>query len=93
MALWIGVCVFLAFYMKLAEEGGFTRNQADDDLYSLLGLTNKADVKDIKKQFNKLVNDFHPDKNPNCAICPEKFAKMSKAYEVLSNPETKNHYD
>lgn len=93
ITLWISFFVFLAFYMKLAEEGGFTRNQVDEDLYDILGLTNKAEIKDIKKKFNKLVNDFHPDKNPNCTMCEEKFNKISKAYEVLSNPESKSHYD
>lgn len=79
--------------MKLAEEGGFTRNQAQEDLYDVLGVSSKASIKEIKKQFNKLANDFHPDKNPNCAICEEKFGKLSKAYEVLSNEESKTHYD
>ena len=56
-------------------------------------VSSKASIKDIKKQFNKLANDFHPDKNPDCDICEEKFAKLSKAYEVLSNEESKAHYD
>lgn len=49
VVLWISLCVFLAFYMKLAEEGGFTRNRSQDDLYDIMGLTSKATIKDIKK--------------------------------------------
>lgn len=91
--IWIGVCVFLAFYMKFAEEVGYSSNQSEDDLYGIMGLSSNASIKDIKKQFNKLVIDFHPDRNPECTICEEKFGKISKAYEVLSNEESKNHYD
>lgn len=40
-----------------------------------------------------MVIEYHPDKNPNCVMCEEKFAKISKAYEVLSNEDSKNHYD
>lgn len=58
-----------------------------------MGLSSNASIKDIKKQFNKLVIDFHPDRNPECTICEEKFGKISKAYEVLSNESSKNHYD
>ena len=79
--------------MKFAEEGGYSRNQSEDDLYGIMDLPSNASVKDIKKQFNKLVIDFHPDRNPECKICGEKFAKISKAYEVLSNEDSKTHYD
>jgi len=39
------------------------------------------------------VNEFHPDKNPNCEMCPERFSKISKAYNILSNKERREHYD
>lgn len=91
--IWISLCVFLAFYLKLAEEEGYSRNQSEDDLYGIMDLSSNASIKDIKKQFNKLVIDFHPDRNPNCGICEEKFGKISKAYEVLSKEDSKNHYD
>ena len=37
--------------------------------------------------------DFHPDRNPDCSTCEEKFSLISKAYEILSNKESREHYD
>lgn len=58
-----------------------------------MGLKSNVSIKDIKKQYNKLVMDFHPDKNPDCSTCEEKFRLISKAYDILSNEDSKKHYD
>lgn len=29
---------------------------------------------------------YHPDKNPNCHSCKEKFNSIMQAWEVLGNP-------
>jgi DnaJ-class molecular chaperone len=36
---------------------------------------------------------YHPDKNPNCHSCSEKFNSIMQAWEVLGNPEKRKHYD
>lgn len=61
--IWIALLVFLAIYMKVMEESGrfSQRNQVEEDLYEVMGVSAKASLKDIKKQYNKLVIDFHPD--------------------------------
>ena len=47
------------------------------------------------KQIKALITIYrHPDKNPGCGqACNEKFDKIHKAYEVLSDPEKKKNYD
>ena len=87
--------VFLVFYLKIKEEGNSYINgkQAEEDLYGILELGSSATIKQIKVNYNKMVKEYHPDKNPECTICPEKFAKISRAYEILSNEESKIHYD
>merc|ERR1712146_574491 len=58
----------------------------DKDLYKILGVSKKAEQKDIKKAYRKLAQVYHPDKNPNnLEEATEKFAEMSTAYEILSN--------
>lgn len=91
----VGLTVFLMFYMKMAEEmsSELYGKQSDEDLYAVLELSSSATVKDIKRQYNKLVLEYHPDKNPNCTLCEEKMGKISKAYELLSNEDSKMHYD
>ena len=91
----VSLVLFLMFYMKIAEERNSGRygKQSEEDLYGILNLSASANIKDIKKQYNKLVLEYHPDKNPHCTLCEEKMLKISKAYEVLSNEESKMHYD
>ncbi|MDX2173642.1 MAG: DnaJ domain-containing protein [Bacteroidota bacterium] len=58
--------------------------------YEILGLSNQANLSEIKIAFRKLAKLYHPDKNPNGI---EHFAKVLKAYEVLSDPNLKASYD
>lgn len=62
------------------------------DLYSILNISKDASPSDIKKAYYKLAKDYHPDKN-SAADAPEKFKKISEAYEILSNNEKKERYD
>eukprot|EP00933_Yihiella_yeosuensis_P077423 TRINITY_DN8785_c2_g1_i1.p1 TRINITY_DN8785_c2_g1~~TRINITY_DN8785_c2_g1_i1.p1 ORF type:complete len:546 (-),score=119.53 TRINITY_DN8785_c2_g1_i1:162-1778(-) len=47
----------------------------------------------IKKAYKNLALTVHPDKNPDCVECVEKFERISKAYDTLSNPEKRKAYD
>ena len=88
------LAVFFVFYLKFAEEGrSRSGTLIEEDLYDSMELTSKATIKEIKKQYVKLVVDYHPDKNPDCTICEEKFSKISRAYQILSKKESKEHYD
>ena len=71
---------------------GGARQPAEVDnrkFYELLGATRDASEADIKKAFRKAAMTHHPDKGGD----PEKFKEISKAYEVLSDPEKKQLYD
>ena len=37
--------------------------------------------------------ELHPDKNPGCTNCQERFNDITKAYETLLNPESRKFYD
>lgn len=65
----------------------------DENLYHILGLTTDADQKQIKAHFFKLSKQYHPDKNPDDAAAASYFKQISEAYDVLSNPESKDDYD
>lgn len=41
---------------------------------------------ELRSQYKKLVIKYHPDKNPNCHSCKEKFNSIMEAWEVLGNP-------
>jgi DnaJ family protein C protein 9 len=65
----------------------------NEDLYSLLGIKKTANNPEIRKAYRRLVFLFHPDKNKTDPDASSKFSNISKAYKILSNPETKKIYD
>lgn len=67
-------------------------NGVDEDLYEILGVDEDASQDEIKKAYKKLAKKYHPDRSdePNAE---QKFKKVSKAYEVLSDPEQRQQYD
>ena len=62
------------------------------DLYDLLGVSREADADQIKKAYRKLARQYHPDVNPDPAS-QERFKEVSRAYEVLSDPQKRAAYD
>lgn len=70
--------------------GGRSREPADtQEYYDILGVTKEATSAQIKKAYRKLAIKNHPDKGGD----PEKFKKISVAYDTLSDPEKKELYD
>jgi molecular chaperone DnaJ len=62
------------------------------DLYDLLGVSRDADADAIKKAYRRLARQYHPDVNPDPSA-QEKFKEVSRAYEVLSDPQKRAAYD
>ena len=63
-----------------------------NDLYELLGVARDADAATIKKAYRGLARKLHPDVNPDPAT-QERFKEVSRAYEVLSDPQKRQNYD
>lgn len=63
------------------------------DYYKILGISKKADEKEIKSAYRKLARKYHPDVNPNDAAAEAKFKEITEAYDVLKDPEKKKMYD
>lgn len=62
---------------------------SESEYYKLLGIDVNASVDDIKKAYRKLAMQTHPDKGGD----PEAFKKLNEAYETLSDPTKRTHYD
>lgn len=62
--------------------------------YSVLGLKNTASQEEIKAAYKKLVKKYHPDiYTGDKTFAEKKTAEINVAYDVLSNPESKQEYD
>lgn len=66
---------------------------ASKDYYSILGVSKSATETDIKKAYRKLALQYHPDRNKGDKQSEAKFKEVTKAYEVLSDPQKKQTYD
>ena len=70
--------------------GGGSPEEIDNtSFYELLGVPNTTSCADIKKRYRNLAKTSHPDKGGD----PKKFAEITHAAEILSDPETRKVYD
>ncbi|TCP54895.1 molecular chaperone DnaJ [Tamaricihabitans halophyticus] len=62
------------------------------DYYGTLGVRKDASDGDIKRAYRKLARELHPDVNPS-EDAQQRFAEVTTAYEVLSDPEKRKIVD
>jgi molecular chaperone DnaJ len=67
-------------------------NEALPDYYKILEIAQEATQEEIKNQYRKLAKKLHPDKTKNKET-EDVMAEINKAYEVLSDKETREKYD
>ncbi|HET9355902.1 MAG TPA: J domain-containing protein [Sphingomicrobium sp.] len=63
------------------------------DLYQQLGIARGASEAEIKKAYRSLAKQLHPDRNSDNPKAAERFAKVSQAYEILSDKDKRARYD
>ncbi|MBA7683950.1 Chaperone protein DnaJ [subsurface metagenome] len=66
-----------------------SRRTTTHKYYQLLDIPRNASPADVKTNFKKLAQVYHPDKGGD----PAKFVLLREAYEVLSNPKKRRLYD
>lgn len=63
------------------------------DPFAILEIDSGADTKAIKKAYRSLSLKFHPDKNPGNRAAEAKFMMLAKAYEALTDEESKRNFE
>ena len=95
LTFYIGALIFLSilsskYYKKIIE----TQNKIKVfDPYEILEISHSANDKEIKKSFKKLALKYHPDKNLNNIQAKAKFMLITKAYESLTNENSKKNFE
>ena len=68
-------------------------SNAQLDYYTLLGVNPEADISEIKKAFREKAYQVHPDTRAPELGDNEKFVQLSTAYQTLSDPVLRKHYN
>eukprot|EP00923_Selenidium_pygospionis_P029804 GHVN01053023.1.p1 GENE.GHVN01053023.1~~GHVN01053023.1.p1 ORF type:complete len:940 (+),score=118.38 GHVN01053023.1:1508-4327(+) len=100
LGIFLVVFIFCVSYLKYLEE--IYNTSIDSNVnpssmvnyYSLLELSSEgATSQEIKKKYRKLSLLWHPDRNPNCEKCEDKFRELTLAYETLLNEDRRLNYN
>ncbi|XP_015429727.1 PREDICTED: dnaJ homolog subfamily C member 16 [Dufourea novaeangliae] len=60
--------------------------------YKILGVHKRATLQEIRKAYKNLVKEWHPDKTDHPGA-ENKFVEITKAYEILTDPERRKKFD
>lgn len=62
--------------------------------YEILDISEKATQKEIKKSYKSLIKKYHPDiYEGDKSVAENKTKEINEAYEILSNPSSRQDYD
>jgi molecular chaperone DnaJ len=63
------------------------------DFYVILGLESGASPAEIKRAYRRLSRRYHPGVNPGDRQAEALFERINEAYQTLSDPDRRRHYD
>ena len=76
-----------------SSTAGSEKRVKDRTYYDLLKVPTNASATDLKKAYYKEARVCHPDKNPGDPNAAKRFQELGHAYQILSNEQSRAHYD
>ncbi|MEP6577138.1 MAG: DnaJ domain-containing protein [Nitrososphaerota archaeon] len=61
--------------------------------YAILGVSEHASYKEIRRAYRCLARKYHPDRNNNSDVSDDRIKSINAAFEILSNTEKRKRYD
>lgn len=73
----------------------YATTQSTETFYELLGIPESVSLPEIKRAYKQLARKYHPDVSPpgRTEEYTKTFIRVQKAYETLSDPNTRALYD
>ncbi|KAI0230999.1 DnaJ-like subfamily C member 12 [Lamellibrachia satsuma] len=65
----------------------------EDDYYFILGVDELSSIEQINAEYKLKALKCHPDKNPDVQSAVERFSRLQKAKQTLSDPASREQYD
>jgi molecular chaperone DnaJ len=63
------------------------------DYYAILGVERDVGEAQLKRAYKEAALRYHPDRNPGDPEAEERFKEVTEAYQILSDPRRRQHYD
>ena len=82
--------ILLIYLISLVRNDG---EVSTFDPFMILGIETGSTLAEIKKAYRKLSLTYHPDKNIGNKKAEEMFMKIAKAYEALTDENSKANYE
>lgn len=95
-AFLINLCVLMVVIPLFIYLVTLVRNDGEVntfDPFQILGVEQGAKTAIIKSAYRKLSLQYHPDKNPGNKNAEEMFMKIAKAYEALTDENSKSNFE
>mmetsp|Transcript_14174 Transcript_14174/g.20947 ORF Transcript_14174/g.20947 Transcript_14174/m.20947 type:complete len:626 (+) Transcript_14174:156-2033(+) len=86
----IGWGLIIALVKKMSSD---SVGLAQFDPYAILGIEPGVEDKAIKTAYRNLAKEYHPDKNPGNKMAEDMFMKIAKAYEALTNAQSRENWE
>ncbi|XP_068697913.1 translocation protein SEC63 homolog [Montipora foliosa] len=82
--------LWVLFFVGAYKISQFEKDFTEYDPYAVLELDRGSSTADIRKQYRRLSMKYHPDKETGD---PQKFMRIAKAYEALTNEESRKNWE
>lgn len=65
----------------------------EENYYSVLGCNESATLDELKRCYQDLIKQYHPDKLSGTEVSSDRFILINKAFNTLKNEQLRKEYD